>query len=83
MNGLARGSDRRLHFLPVRIFTQPPIVFTVFGTASCFAGGRDDPGGPRGRPGPAALRAAPAEFGLRAGRRNSAPDAAVAGGSRL
>ena len=31
MNGLARGSDRRLHFLPVRIFTRPPIVFTVFG----------------------------------------------------
>jgi hypothetical protein len=31
MNGLARGSDRRLQFLPVRIFTRPPIVFTVFG----------------------------------------------------
>ncbi|HEX2399576.1 MAG TPA: hypothetical protein VHJ79_06230, partial [Mycobacterium sp.] len=31
MDGLARGSDRRLHFLPVRIFTRPPIVFTVFG----------------------------------------------------
>ena len=30
MNGLARGSDRRLHFLPVRIFTRPTIVFTVF-----------------------------------------------------
>jgi Mg2+ and Co2+ transporter CorA len=31
MNGLARGSDRRLHFVPVKIFTCPPIVFTVLG----------------------------------------------------
>jgi magnesium transporter len=31
MNGLGRGEDQRLHFLPVKMFTRPPLVFTVLG----------------------------------------------------
>jgi magnesium transporter len=31
MNGLARGADGRLHFLPVMMFTKPPVVVTVSG----------------------------------------------------
>jgi magnesium transporter len=31
MNGLARGSDGRLHFVPVKIFSRPSVAFTVLG----------------------------------------------------
>jgi len=31
MNGLARGTDGRLHFVPVKMFIRPPVVFTVTG----------------------------------------------------
>jgi Mg2+ and Co2+ transporter CorA len=31
MNGLARGTDGRLHFVPVKMFIRPPVVCTVTG----------------------------------------------------
>jgi magnesium transporter len=31
MNGLARGADGRLHFVPVKLFSRPSVVFTVLG----------------------------------------------------
>ena len=31
INGLSRGDDGRLHFLPLKIFLAPRVVFTVFG----------------------------------------------------
>ena len=31
MNGLARGGDGRLHFVPMRIFSRPSVAFTVLG----------------------------------------------------
>ena len=31
MNGLARGDDGRLHFVPMRIFSRPFVAFTVLG----------------------------------------------------
>jgi magnesium transporter len=34
INGLARGADGRLYFLPVKTFLQPNLVFTVLGPRS-------------------------------------------------
>jgi magnesium transporter len=31
MNGLARGDDGRLHFVPMKIFSRPSVAFTVLG----------------------------------------------------
>jgi magnesium transporter len=31
MNGLARGNDGRLHFVPMKIFSRPSVAFTVLG----------------------------------------------------
>jgi Mg2+ and Co2+ transporter CorA len=31
MNGLARGTDGRLHFVPMKIFSRPSVAFTVLG----------------------------------------------------
>ena len=31
MNGLARGDDGRLHFVPMKIFSRPTVAFTVLG----------------------------------------------------
>jgi magnesium transporter len=31
MNGLARGTDERLHFVPLKIFSRPSLAFTVLG----------------------------------------------------
>ncbi|HEY2949540.1 MAG TPA: CorA family divalent cation transporter [Micromonosporaceae bacterium] len=45
MNGLARGTDGRLHFIPVMMFIRPPVVVTVAGPrheALTDAAGRRD-----------------------------------------
>ena len=34
INGLARGSDGRLHFLPVKVFLTPKVLVTVLGPTS-------------------------------------------------
>jgi CorA-like Mg2+ transporter protein len=31
INGLTRGTDERLHFLPLKIFLTPTLLFTLFG----------------------------------------------------
>ena len=82
INGLARGTDERLYFQPLKIFFNPKLLITVMGPTSASV----TPEAVRGdlllvRDRLAAPEVA-ADVSLRAGHRDQVPDPAQPGGAR-
>jgi hypothetical protein len=70
INGLARGSDERLYFRPLKIFFNPEVADHRHGAYQRIAHAGSRAAGPPSRPGPARLAGCGVHVSLRAGHRD-------------